>query len=474
MAARPSVTEQQWLERIRDYLFDRRYDARSGFQVMNQKCIRSAIAFGTGVGYVEEAFGKDGQGPASLPMVYRSIPLYECFLDINAQGFVDTNYRRFAWTARQIVEKFGDKCSQKIKDAAGNASDKDRKFEIIHAVEPRKERGSRGSSMRNSEYASFYIEVDEKHLIGTGGFGEFPYVTYHWSMADDGPYGESPAMLALDDVRGVNAMRKSALRAMQQWVDPPIGLPTEGVMNRPNLNPRALNYGAVDNNGNLRIRPIITAQNPAGVEKIIEAERETIKEVLYINLFQALIQNPSMTATEAMLRANEKGELLGPSGAKMQMGLSHMTEREVSILVRKDAFAPGSILAAPQSVQGKSISVRFTSPLDRLRRMSEAQGIIRSYEAAGMIAQAKNDPSVFDRLDDDKALSILSEVNGAPAEVLRADEAVAEIRKTRAAKMAQMEQLEMAKGMSEVARNAAPAAEAIPALRDMAMGGGAA
>jgi hypothetical protein len=102
--------------------------------------------------------------------------------------------------------------------------------------------------------------------------------------------------------------------------------------------------------------------------------------------------------------------------------------------------------------------------------MSEAQGIIRSYEAAGMIAQAKNDPSVFDRLDDDKALSILSEVNGAPAEVLRADEAVAEIRKTRAAKMAQMEQLEMAKGMSEVARNAAPAIEQVPALREMAGG----
>jgi hypothetical protein len=468
LAPIPTIPERQWLERTRDYIFDRRYDARSGFAVANAKAMRSAIAFGTGVSYVEEAFGKPGQGVASMPMTYRACPLYECYMDVSAQGMVDTNYRRSLWTARQLVQRFGDKVSKKVRLAADDVKMKDRRFELIHCVEPRKEAGSYGGGMRKAAFASYYIEAEHEHLIGEGGFHEFPFVVYHWSAGDDGPYGESPAMLALDDVRGLNAMRKAGLRAMQQWVSPPIAAGAEGSMSRPNLNPNAINYGAVDNNGNLKIRPILTAQSPAGIERIMEAERNGIKEVMYINLFQALIQNPSMTATEAMLRANEKGELLGPSGTKMQMGLAQMVEREVAILARKDAFAPGALLAAPPSVQGRSISVRFTSPLDRLRRSAEAQGIQRTYEAAGMIANAKQDPSVFDKLDDDVNLTILAEVNGAPAMGMRSDEQVAKIRGDRAAAMAQAQKMQQMQAMAESAGKAAPALQQLPQLQQMA------
>ena len=54
----------------------------------------------------------------------------------------------------------------------------------------------------------------------------------------------------------------------------------------------------------------------------MEVRRTQVKETLYINLFQTLIKNPEMTATEAMIRNNEKGELLGPAGGKIQAALS--------------------------------------------------------------------------------------------------------------------------------------------------------
>jgi hypothetical protein len=40
---------------------------------------------------------------------------------------------------------------------------------------------------------------------------------------------------------------------------------------------------------------------------------EEIRDMLYVNLFQILVQNPQMTATEALIRQEEKGLIAWPS-----------------------------------------------------------------------------------------------------------------------------------------------------------------
>jgi hypothetical protein len=465
LAPDPQDDEKEWLDRTRDYLFERRYDPRSGFATANQKALRSCIAFGTGVVLIEEAFGTVSRAQTSLPIAYRHVPLYENFLAVSHAGIPDTNFRRFKLSARQAVQKFGDKVSGKLKEYAEDQRRGDQEFEFIHAVMPRMEQGSKLSgSSRNAPFASYYFEVENKHLIGDSGFFEFPYMVYYWSQTDEGSYGESPVMLALDDIRGLNVMRKTALRAAQQFVDPPLAVAHDGVMNRPNLNPRAMNIGAVDANGRLKIQPILTAQNPAIVQEIIESERNSVRESLYINLFQILLQNPNMTATEAMLRANEKGELLGPSGAKLQQGLAFMVEREIGILARKGAFAPSALLAAPESVQGQSIGVRFTSPLDRLRQMKEATGIMNAYSAAGQIAAAKQDPSIFDRFDDDAAIKIITHANGAPAKILRSQEETDALRQQRAEAQANAQAMSMMQQGASAAKDGAAAVGGLAGL----------
>lgn len=427
----PSEAETAWLERVRDYQFKARYDAKSGFAVAAQKAFRSAIAFGTGVMFVEEAWGGRGKDQRELPIAYSYVPLSEVFLSMSAQGFVDTLYRRTSMSARQMVQRFGDKVSEKVKRAADDPAKCETKFPVLHAVQPRDEYGSANSSARRAPIASYYLEEDGTHLLGESGFYEFPFPIFYWIQSDDNAYGESPVMLCIDDIRGLNVMKKTSLRAMQMHVDPPLAIAHDGVMNRPNLNPRALNFNAIDpTTGRLKIQPIITSQDPRVVEGLLEQERGSVRETLYLNLFQILLNNPNMTATEAMLRANEKGELLGPAGAKLQQGLAFMVERELGILTRKDAFAPGAALEAPQSLQGKNYGVRFTSPLDRLRRMSEAIGVERTLELAANFAPLN--PSIMDSFDFDYIMEHRREVMGAPKRIMRPQEAVAQDRQAKA------------------------------------------
>jgi hypothetical protein len=203
----------------------------------------------------------------------------------------------------------------------------------------------------------------------------------------------------------------------------------------------------------------------------MEVRRAGVKETLYVNLFQILIKNPEMTATEAMIRANEKGELLGPAGGKIQSALSTMADRELGIYARMGVFRPTSPLAPPPSIAGKSIGVRMTSPLDRLRRANEGVGTTQLLNIALPMAKAK--PEILDNFDLDKTLRILREIFGAPAEVI-VPESIMQEKRDQTVRMQQMVQAltagkaagEIAKDASIAGRNAGETAQTSPQIAE--------
>lgn len=366
--------EAEYFERYRDFMFKVRYNPAAGFIGAHQKALRSAISLGTGVVLIEENVGSKAE---QIPALYRYIPLSEAYLSVNAQAEPDTMYRQFVMTARQMVQKFGEEnVAEQVKLAANQPTQKDRLFQIIHAVQPRAEKGPDGSVAGNAPWASYYVDKDNQKLMSSSGFFEFPYIVYYWQPVDNLPYAQSPVMLAMSQIRGLNAIRKTTMRGLQQYFDPPMAIAHDGIMNRPNLNPRAMNFGAIDSNGRPKIQPIITNQRPDFAIQLIEAERNVVKDNLYVTLFQILLQNPQMTATEAMIRANEKGELLGPAGGKIQQAMAREVERLGGILERKGAMMPGAPLAPPETLANRSFGARFTSPLDRLRRAQEGLSLI--------------------------------------------------------------------------------------------------
>lgn len=449
-----TTEESIYLERLRNFQFATRYDPRAGFIPAHQKAMRSCIAFGTGIVFAEEDDGRARPGDPPLIVRYRYCPITESLLGANDQGNVDTNYRVIVYTVKQLVQKFGiDKVSAQVRALYnGGGKDIDRMITVIHAVCPREEMGSSAlyGTVRGSAIASYYVERDTKHLLSEGGFFEFPFAIYHWLQHDNGPYAESPVMLALSEIKSLQAMGKSELRAFAQWTDPPMGLVNDGVMNRVNLNPRAMNIGAIGPDGSRRVQPLITAQNPDFAEKVMETRRMGVKETLYINLFQILIKNPQMSATEAMLRANEKGELLGPAGGKIQMALAVLADREIGIFERRGIFTPRSSFAPPASLQGKSVSVRFTSPLDRMRRANEGVGIQRMLEIVLPLAKVK--PNVVDKFDFDDIINNLQEILGAPASSLVTEEVLKAAREQTGQKQNTIEQLGAGQQAADIAK----------------------
>lgn len=458
----PTDLEEKWLDKTRDYIFGVRYDPRCNFALANQKAIRSAITIGTGVLYSEENLGRRGINPVKVPFFYRYVPVVETYLGIDPYDDVDRCLRLTDMSARQAVEYFkedADNLPPKVKEAAQDMSKAEKTFTFMHAVMPREMAGEYRNKREAMPYASFWCEVESKTLIRHSGFFSFPYEVMWWDQAENSAYGQSPIMSVLGDIKMLQVMSKAAVQASQQFVKPPLATMT-GIFNqRLNLNPGAVNPGYLDDSGRLKAQPIITAQNPSFAENLMELKRQGIRRSMYVDLFQTLVQNPEMTATEAMIRANEKGELLGPAGAKIETAHSRAAERELDIIQRKGAFDQGSPLEPPSTAIGKDVGIRAVGPLANLRRMQELQGVESVLQIAGVLAQY--DPGVLDKIDGDETLELAREIRGAPRKMFRNDDVVAERRQAREEQAANQANLMATESLAKSTGAVTPAIKAM-------------
>jgi hypothetical protein len=446
----------EWSEKFANYLHKMRNNPQTGFWISHKSALRAMWALGTGIQFVSENLQR---GP-SAPMSYRYVQLSESYLATNYEGIVDTNFRCFTKTAAQCVAKWGDKCSAETKNKAADAKKKDDRIDLMHVVVPRAERGSGLNTRRNAPWAEFYVETKAKTILFEGGYNAFPYVVYHWNQMGNDAYSEGPMALALAEVKSLNSLSKDALRASQQAVNPPTASIDDG-FGRVNLNPGKNNPGLVSAEGRLLVQPIVTAPRPDFAESILNIKREQIKESLYVNLWQLLINSPEMTATEALIRAEEKGQLLGPAAASLYTGIARLVDVETQYLVEQGAFEPDKPLALPESMQGKDIAVQMDTPLDRMRRSGEVTGMQRTLEFGATLAQLKNDPKILDKFDDEHMLDTARKVFGAPASMFKTDEELKKAREATEQMQQMMQTLQAAQAGGEAAKAVGEGAQAV-------------
>jgi hypothetical protein len=104
------------------------------------------------------------------------------------------------------------------------------------------------------------------------------------------------------------------------------------------------------------------------------------------------------------------------------------------------AYRAGVFSPPPQSLAGRSFNVKYVSPLARAQQLEDVTAVERLYADLGAIAQAKQDPTVFDVVDDDEAARVVQEGLGAPARIMRKAEDVRMIRDARAKAQQQAQQ----------------------------------
>lgn len=441
---------QRYLDDVNRRLFSARYAANFDNQV--HECYYDAGAFGNMGLFIGE---RPGRG-----MLYRTVPIDQLFFAENDSGVVDLVHRYWWMPARAAYQKWGDKLPPHIKHAAEKTPEAE--FPFLHCVKPRTDLDVRRMDYRGMEFASYYVSVDGRAILDEGGFKVFPYAVGRYAVTSGEIYGRSPLMTVLPDVKMLNEIERTTIQAAQLAVLPPILASRDGVLDAIRLTPAAINYGGVDEQGRQLIQPMKFGENlPVSIE-MADQKRRTIQDALWNTLFQILIDNPtSMTATEAMLRAQEKGALLAPTASRTEAEfLNPMVARELQIL--EDA---GQLPPRPEALQGAGfLEIEYTSPLERARRAEDGVAILRSVEQLAPLAQVLG-PAAYKRVNVDAASKVIFEVNGVPAKVLYSDEEMAAIDEENAAQAQLQQVLQAAPVAASAARDLAQAgalAQGIP------------
>ena len=404
-----------WFEQVTELMFAYRYSPKSFFSSQMHEGYMSIGAFGTAGMFVDE----HPEGG----LMYRHIHLSDLYVAENEMGQIDTVFRRFKVTARQAMRMFADgDLSDNIRKLASDRPDDE--IELLHVCCPRTDRDTNARDRKNRKFFSGYYDVAEEHLIEEGGMDEMGYILSRYNTGPREIYGRSPAMTILPEIKMINEMSKTVIRAGQKAVDPPLIIADDGVILPVNAKPGAATFARMDGRSQPPIQPLFTgARVDIGMD-MMEQRRRMINDSFLVTLFQILVESPQMTATEVLQRAQEKGALLAPTvGRQQSETLGPLIEREFSVLAEQGLIPP---LPPLLEETGGEYQIEYVSPLTQAMRAPEGVGILRTLESVQAIAAI--DPTVMDNFDADQITRTLAEINGAPASIMRDENVVAEMR----------------------------------------------
>ena len=396
-------------------------------------------SFGTSVIYEEER----PYGAQAALVWFKPFTVGEYCLSEGPYGLIDTIFRECYMTGRQIEAKFGkDNLSPGLRSSVDKSPDENHK--IIHIITPRTDRQSGYQDRLNMPWVSCYLEeMATERVLSESGYMEFPCMCPRWGTAGADVYGRSPGMDILADVKMLQEMQKSFIKAIHKGIDPPLKVPS-GWKGRITTIPGGINY--LDAQSPDSIGPLYNVNvDLASTNTKIQQVQEAIRAGFFNDLFLMILERPGMTATEVMERHEEKLMMLGPVVERMFSELLDPTvNRTFGIMGRSLMLPP-----PPEEIMGQEIKVEYMSLLAQAQKMIGTQAI---QSTAGFVAQmAQINPEALDKFDTDEAIDQYAEMVGAPGRIIRSDDQVMELRAMRAQQQqAMQEQAAIQQGLASV------------------------
>jgi hypothetical protein len=444
---------KKYFQEVNDKLFKKRYETRGRFIQAAGEAYRQIGLYGMGPMYLR--WRKRGLRNPSPGFGYKSCNMSDIFVMADDDGNIITVFRRMWITAANFKIKFPDvtpppNIAVALKDAARATSDK---HEMFHVVTIRHDYDPTTLYPNRLPYVGCYVSVSDAQYVGEEeSFAYMPYLTPRVETEADDAYGYSPAARALPALGGVSVMKKTALKAGQKAVDPPILAHDDGVLSSLDMRPGRVNFGGVSAEGRALVQPFQSGGQFNIALEQMQDERNDVEDSFFVTLFQILQENPEMTATEVMERVAEKAALLETTMGRMQAEyLGPMHEYEIALLAEEGELPQ----APPELVEAKGeYTITYTSPMAKGQYAEEVSSFFRLVEVATGIAQSTGTPDPLDHFDFDAAIPEIADRMSVRAGWMSDPDKLTAKRQARQEQMQQSEMLKQAPAAASIAKAA--------------------
>lgn len=445
---------KQWLEQATETQRRAMYDRHALFVRATKEADHDFAAFGQCV--ISTQLNRNADA-----LLYRTWHLRDVAWCENADGKVDTIYRKWAPYARDLIRMFPSTVSQKVRDIAIKGPYEE--IKVGHAVVPS---DSWGDGKYRTPYVSIFYEEDSKNILEEVGSYTKIYTIPRWQTVSGSQYAYSPATVAaISDARLIQSMTRVLLEAGEKAVTPPMLAVTEAI--RGDISVYAGGITAIDSQYDERLGEVLRplTMDRSGIPLGLNMQQDTrtmIAEAFFLNKLSMPVDTGNMTAYEVGQRVQEYIRQALPIFEPMETDYNgELCEQTFEILFRAGAFGPMQDI--PPSLSQADIQFTFESPL---RDAIEAQKGTVLMQAKGLLAQVIDlDPTAPLMFDAKTALRESLEGIGVPAKWINSEEEVAQAAAAQEEQAQAQQQLEQIAQGGEIAKQYAEAGQAMQGLQ---------
>ncbi|MCB8422885.1 phage tail protein [Klebsiella variicola subsp. variicola] len=390
-------------------------------------------------------------------------PIGSYYMANSARGSVDTCFRKFSMTVRQLVMEFGlNNVSDSVK-GMWDSGNYESWIEVIHAVYPNIDRDTAKLNSKNKPVKSVYYEVggDSDKLLRESGFDEFPIMAPRWEVNGEDVYGSScPGMIALGQVKALQLEQKRKSQLIDKATNPPMVGPSSLRNQRVSLLPGDITY--IDQvTGQDGFKPAyLVNPNTADLLADIQDTRQVINSAYFVDLFMMLqnINTRSMPVEAVIEMKEEKLLMLGPVLERLNDEcLNPLIDRTFSIMARKNLLPQ-----PPDVLQGMPLRIEYISVMAQAQKSIGLSSLSSTVGFIGQLAQAK--PEALDKLNVDQAIDAFAEMSGVSPTVIVPQEQVEQVREQRAQQQQQQQMVAMGMAAAQGAKTLSEAQTADPSV----------
>ena len=327
-------------------------------------------------------------------MVMDFIPttIGEFYLAEGSNGIVDTCYRRFAMTAVQLWQTFGDKIPDKIKQEL-ERDNSETLYNIIHAIEPNPRYLPKWKNSFNKPFISvYYVEdIPDSDFLEYKGMSYFPYLVARWDKTGNTTYGNGIGKIILGDIKSLQAYERDLAKASKKKISPPLKARTEMKNALKDISADGITY--TDSPDGFTPLYNVNYETREALENINRISQRLYSQT-YNDLFYVLMnRDKTMSATEAAGVQQEKLTMLGSVVERLQTEfLKPLIEGCFLIGLENGQFPE-----MPRSLAGKELEIRYQSLLSIAQELGDLTNVERFLQ---FIASAGSiNPTAFRKPD---------------------------------------------------------------------------
>jgi hypothetical protein len=459
---------KKWLHSTTERMFA--IYARSNFYEVVKNLYLDLGVFGTAGMLMLEDFTGD-------VIHCEQLPIGSFAISTNEKGRVDTCYREFTMTVRQLISKYGydgmgprreqdivwERFSQHVK-SLWDQGNKEARIDVCHIIRPNPQYDEKRLGSKYKRYASTYWEKggygggnepqpDSDVFLRESGYDHFPGLFPRWSVTGEDTYATNcPGIKVLGDVKGLQVLTKKLGKAVDKQVDPPMVGPPQFRRVPISLLPGGMTV-ATERDGQKGLRPIHEVSiDISGVMELISAHQKRIKPGFREDVILMISSDERLqraTAEEIHESRSEKMIMVGPVIEQLNPDLLD----PANDICFRHALEQGEFEEPPEEIKGALLKIEYVSAMAWAQRLNNLSGMERWMGGVIKMAGETQMPELFDKANFDAYLEEHGDILGVSPKIVRSQDEVEVIRQGRAKAAQAQQEMEMIQAGAGVAKD---------------------